>query len=322
MANPKKNIRYQTGRTYLRKKTPKQVETKVRATTIRKVERGEKAGTNVQQLRITTENGTICTISEKDENFRHESERWSVVWNYLAEGDLIEIRYWTNKILGSYIPVTQTTYQLGCCFMKDNALRLCFEAKEDKLVEPVDIAKGKNTTTSAIWLSEVFFEGQRYIGTLEELEKELDDAANVKVTVSSIGERKVRVDLKITKVNIRTCFRNGGIIATGGQTLSIKKVEEDQKDGAQRLKMITTTGTTCVISKDDEGFGNNSDYCWKLIYDCFAESNSIKVHYGSVGSLIHVYTKNGMFLFSAKERQFEMRKDEEINLSFVTSALQ
>lgn len=317
MANPKKNIRYQTGRTYLRKTTPKQIETKVRATTIRKVERGEKAGTNVQQLRITTENGTICTISEKDENFRHESERWSVVWNYLAEGDLIEIRYWTNKILGVYVPVTQKQYQLGCCFVKNNALRLCFEAEEEKLVEPINIAKRKT-----IWLSEVYHDGQHYIGTLEDLEKELNDADNVNVIVSSIGDRKVRMDLKMTKVNIRTWFRNGGIIATGGQTLSIKKVEEDQKDGVQQLKMITTSGTICIISKDDEGFGSNSDRCWKLICDCFAESDSIKVHYGSVGSLIHVYTKNEMFLFSAKERQFEMRKDEEINLSFVTSALQ
>ena len=194
MANPIKNFRCQTGRTYLRKTTPKQVKTKVRATTIRKVERGEKAGTNVQQLRITTENGTICTISEKDENFRHESERWAVVWDYLAEGDPIEIRYWANKILGVHVPVSQTAYQLGCCFMKDNALRLCFEAKEDKLVEPVNITKRKNTS-AAIWISEVFCEGQRYMGTLEELEKELNDADDVKVTVSSIGDQKVRVDL-------------------------------------------------------------------------------------------------------------------------------
>ncbi len=318
MANPVKNIHYRTRRMYLWEKTLKPVEIKTRVTTIRNVERGEKA--DVQQLRITTENGTICTISEKDEGFRYESELWAVLWDYLAKGDPIEIRYWINKILRSYIPVTQTTYQLGCCFMKDNALRLCFEAKEDKLVEPVSITERKNTTT-AIWLSEVYCEGMRYIGTLEELEKELDDAANVEVTVSFIGDRKVRVDLKMTKVNIRTYFRNGGTIATGGQTLSIKKVEEVQKDGVQQLKMITTNGTICIISKDDEGFGSNSDWCWKLICDCFAESD-IKVHYGSVGSYIHVYTKNRMFLFSAKERQFEMRKDEEINLSFVTSALQ
>lgn len=188
MANPKKNIRYQTGRTYLRENTPKPVEAKVRMTTIRKVERGEKDG--VQQLRITIENGTICTISEKDEGFRYESELWAVLWDYLAKGDPIEIRYWINKILRSYIPVTQTTYQLGCCFIKDNALRLCFEAEE--LVEPLKIGKGENVD---IWLSEVFYEGQRYIGTLEELEKELDDAANVEVTVSFIGDRKVRVDL-------------------------------------------------------------------------------------------------------------------------------
>lgn len=192
MANPVKNIHYRTRRMYLREKTLKPVEIKTRVTTIRNVERGEKA--DVQQLRITTENGTICTISEKDENFRHNPERWAVVWDYLAEGDPIEIRYWINKILRSYIPVTQTTYQLGYCFMKDNALRLCFEPKEDKLVEPVSITERKNTTT-AIWLSEVFYEGQQYIGTLEELKKELDDAANVKVTVSSIGDRKVRVDL-------------------------------------------------------------------------------------------------------------------------------
>lgn len=201
MANPKKNIRYQTGRTYLRKTTPKQVETKVRTTIIRKMERGEKAGTNVQQLRITTENGTICTISEKDKNFRYESERWSVVWNYLAEGDPIKIRYWTNKILGVYVPVTQKQYQLGCCFMKNNALRLCFEAQGEKLVEPINIAKRKNMT-NAIWLSEVYYDGQRYIGTLEDLEKQLDDAVNVKVIVSSIGDRKVRVDLSFLVTSV------------------------------------------------------------------------------------------------------------------------
>lgn len=191
MANPVKNIHYRTQRMYLRETTLKPVEIKTYATSIRKVARGENPALHERYLKVTTENGTICTISEK----KYSEESWRVLWDYLSKGDPIEIDYRINKIVGVHIPVTQEQYQLGFCFMKDNALRLCFEAEEEgKLIEPVTIAERKNTTTS-IWLSEVFYDGLRYIGTLEELEKELDDADDVKVTISSIGDRKVRVNL-------------------------------------------------------------------------------------------------------------------------------
>lgn len=184
-----KRNKIQNGRRYFRDYQPKQVEVKSHTTTVKKIEKIEKAG--VQQLKLTTENGTICTISDK----YYREENWEVLWDYLAVGDPIEIDYRINKILGADVPVTQTQYQLVCCFMKDDVLRLCFEAEEDKLIEPINIAKRKNTTTD-IWLSEVFCDGLRYIGTLEDLERELDDADDVKVTVSSIGNRKVRVDLE------------------------------------------------------------------------------------------------------------------------------
>ncbi len=80
---------YQQPKTAIKKLDIRRVETAVK-----RIKRPDK-----DTMEIFTQNGTRCTISSTDEEYRYSSQRWEILYKTLGEGDPITLVCFAGKIL-------------------------------------------------------------------------------------------------------------------------------------------------------------------------------------------------------------------------------
>lgn len=73
----------------------------------------------VQKLKITTMNGTRCTISQQDEEYRYDYERWEVLSKCLKAGDKVEMDIYAGKIINCRVELSRNYYKV-VKFQKSN----------------------------------------------------------------------------------------------------------------------------------------------------------------------------------------------------------
>lgn len=155
---------------------------------IRKVERLELED-RISKLKITTMSGTKVEISSAD----YDDNKWSALWNFLSEGDVVKIEHWAGRIQNAYVEVDQQ------CFL---ALQTSFEKPEELLL----MLENANSERRIAKIRQSDIESQKtlsqngygtvydYAQTCERWAEAVEDSEDVYATI--FGERVVIIEFE------------------------------------------------------------------------------------------------------------------------------
>lgn len=108
-------------------------------TVIKKVKLVQKE--NHEELKITTENGTRCTISSKDDEYRYAFKRWKVLCHCLSVGDTVEITNVSGKGKIIHVNVDLTDKFFSVVGFRENEQGIFLNCRSHGKDEVIEIQK-------------------------------------------------------------------------------------------------------------------------------------------------------------------------------------